>query len=484
MLAKIRRFAFFFLIAILFNSTFTNLVFSQTQTRLAKDLLADSPPFLSPSQVLEDISYYEEILKESYARYVYLAENGVDWENLFFKLKAALTTSNKQILTQNLMNDLIKTMQFTKDPTLQAELSLHNRIYKTSNNEAFIPFFTTVRLAKQNQQFRILPDSVNAPIANQWLRHCDDAAFRLFPAVPERLGEERYVLGMLSNSFPSQMSCIVEDGLEQLNHQTLDLKHYESIEYEKSDSAAVFTWTPGQIPYIRWMRDGDLEDRETRRFMSLTREVRKRKAFILDVRGNLTGSFGFIARWLHPLTNASWNNAVIQEKQTITALHGILNRMEYLRSLPETLHATRLSLQKDKQGIMALLQYIESRVSKTRLIETKFNFSGDKEGPNWNKRIVVVANRHCGDGCQFLAALAKQLEDSYLVGENTGIFPKNRLIPLFQLPHSKIRVSISHRLHLNHEGVPVSSSGYEPDFWLDHPSSLSDIYRLARSGQP
>ncbi len=472
------------LILILCDGLTARLLFSQTLTRLATNLQADSPPFLSPSQVLEDIAVYEEILKENYARYDVLAKNKVDWEGMFFNLKATLTLANKQILTQNLMNDLIKTTQFIEDPFLQAEISLHKRIYQTSVSEAFIPLYTTIRLAKQDNQFRILPTTTNPQMANQWLRHCEDASFRLFPVVPERQGEKRFVLGLLTNHSPTQMTCIIEDRLERLHHQSLDLSHPQSIKYAASDNTSIFTWTPGQIPYIRWMRDGDLAENDTRRFMNLTRKIRKRRTFILDVRGNLTGSFGFIARWLHPLTNARWNNAIIQEKQSKTTLQGILNRLEYLKTLPEIPHAERVSLKKNQQGIQALLRYLEKQTTPFRLTETKFSFSGDKEAPAWNKRLVVVVNRHCGAGCQFLAALAKQLDNALLVGENTGVFPKNQLTPLYQLPHSKIRVSMSHRLHLNHEGQPVPPSGYEPDFWLDHPSSLSEIYRLARSGQP
>ena len=124
-------------------------------------------------------------------------------------------------------------------------------------------------------------------------------------------------------------------------------------------------------------------------------------------------------------------------------------------------------------------------LKKTRLrkkwIETKFLFKGHKDSPKWNKKLIVVANEHCGDGCQFLSALAKQEPSSYLVGSLTGNFPRGFRVPLYQLPHSRILFSINHRLHLNHQEQPVMPSGYQPDYWLFPEMGIQDVLRLAGS---
>ena len=38
---------------------------------------------------------------------------------------------------------------------------------------------------------------------------------------------------------------------------------------------------------------------------------------------------------------------------------------------------------------------------------------------------IGMGNDQCGDGCQFLAALTKQIPNGILIGTNTGPFPKN-----------------------------------------------------------
>ena len=113
--------------------------------------------------------------------------------------------------------------------------------------------------------------------------------------------------------------------------------------------------------------------------------------------------------------------------------------------------------------------------------ETKFLFKGKSNAPNWNKRLIVIVNGHCGDGCQFLAALTRQEPNSYLIGSMTGTFPSGFTIPLFQLPNSRIMLSINHRMHLDHEEKPVPPAGYQPDYWLFPEMGIQDVLRFAGS---
>ena len=72
------------------------------------------------------------------------------------------------------------------------------------------------------------------------------------------------------------------------------------------------------------------------------------------------------------------------------------------------------------------------------------------------------------------------LIERILIGTNTGSFPKNSFRPVFQLRHSRIMVTFENKLHLNHMGEPVSTSGYLPDYWLFPPMGLNEIIRYAK----
>lgn len=459
-------------------------IFANTLDRLASNILEESPPFLTAPQILEDISVYEELLKDNYSRYDILKEQGIDWENVFFRLKVDLTSSNKKILTQNLLKGLIQTLSFTKDGSFTAEMDLHKRHYQASIGNDYFPSYANIKVVKQDQRFRFAPGSAYPKTANQWFVKCNSDLLRFFPVVPERKGEQRFVLGVFFNQPQETVNCQFEDNLGQMNQETFSLRSYKSAEFTDSQETELFNWSPGQIPYVHWKRDGKSNAEDTRRFFNILPEIRKHRTFILDVSGNTTGSFNFIAQWLGRLTKNSWKNTIIKEKQSQSTLEGLLNRLEYKRANTEISLQQRKELDKEKLRIFARLRYLESGKIPLRYVKTSFSFSGNPDARSWNKRMVVVANRQCGTGCQFLIGLAKQQENSFFLGENTGTFPRKALIPLYQLPHSKIRISINHRIHLDHKNRPVPPSGYEPDFWLDHPSLLSEIYRLARSEHP
>lgn len=454
---------------------------TSTSQYLVQDILAESPPFLTPAEVLDDITTLEKILQEVYGRYTILQNQGHDWDSLWFDLKSRLTETNKSILTQNLLTGILNTLEFTKDPTFRAELTLHHRLYGRQLEKSYYPAFTSIRLVQEQTRYRVLPSNQLSVITNQWLVNCNPPSIEFFPLIPERGEEKRFALGLFSSNPPQTLVCHFQDGGGKTHRENLAVQYFKNSAFSDDEETPLFSWTPGNIPYVRWMRDGKHNASDTQRFFRLLTKLRQHTAFIIDVRGNTTGSFGFIENWLSRLTKSSWQNGIVQEKQTPAILYGILNRMELEKQSPGITFEKRQEIQKEQERLISLIRYIEKRKPPFRLNESRFSFSGDASESKWQKRMVVVADRQCGNGCQFLAALAKQLKNSFLLGENTGVYPQGIKLPLFQLPNSKIRITINHLLHLDHFENPVPPSGYQPDFWLDHPAPLSEIYRLARS---
>ena len=136
--------------------------------------------------------------------------------------------------------------------------------------------------------------------------------------------------------------------------------------------------------------------------------------------------------------------------------------------------------QKREQLRNLIYHFVEKGIDK-KWVETKFIFNGKKNAPKWETRLIVIANHHCGNGCQFLSALTKQIPNGTLIGTNTGSFPKNSFRPVFQLRNSRIMLTFDNKIHLNHLGEPVSTSGYIPDYWLFPPMGLNEIMRYANS---
>ena len=240
-----------------------------------------------------------------------------------------------------------------------------------------------------------------------------------------------------------------------------------------------YEYKSGRTPYIRWYRDGRTNETAVKQFQKLAIKLRKTSTLIIDVRGNQNGSFAFIENWLKEFTSNHWKNVIVRERQTLPILKGLLNRVQW-----NLHHSTlRLLIGRDQLGqkrrqLQALIEHLKEKGITEKWVETKFIFNGNKNAPKWNTRLIVLTNQHCGNGCQFLAALTKQIPQGVLIGANTGPFPKNTSGPIFQLKYSRVMLSFSHRLHLNHQAKPVSPSGYLPDYWLFPPMGIRDIQRF------
>ena len=468
---------------ILFSSASLQVNATPSDTIFPIKQFEKGPAFLTKNQMLADLEIFEQVLRESYAQVEVLRAQGHDWDNVFSQLRKELLSDEKPLLTQHFQKKLIDALSFTRDSSIKAEVRILNRDYVDSVESFRTPYYALVNLALVQERYRALPSSPFRGVANEWFVGCRPKNFSFFPLLPERKGESLYVFGVFVNDLPEKAHCIFVNALYKPHEVDIPWKPFTSgIPDFSGDDSPIFQWKGGLVPYVRWFRDGRPKENETTEFLKIARKLRSAHTMILDVRYNRTGTYAYIENWLQQLTQNTWKNVVLKEKLSVWTLRGLLNRLQWMQqNTPRANENEHQHIAKKKQQITALLQHMQTTESPNKWVETKFIFIGDKKSPPWNKKLIVIANQECGSGCQFLAALAKQQESSFLLGENTGTFPKIPILPLFQLPNSKIQLSISHMLHLDHEGKHVPPTGYEPDYWLTSPFELKEVSRFARS---
>ncbi len=454
---------------------FSNIAIAQPIASL--DFSGDSPLYLSKEEIHEDLVQAEKFLSLSYARYSILEKAGVRWKLVFQRLENELMKSNTPQLTHHFQKQLIRALEFTEDSSLRADLFLKKRHY-TQKVEPKVSFYTGVRMAQQNGRFRVLPESTFSRIINHWFIGCQSQQEVFFPILPNRQTESKFILGKQSNYQPKPFLCVFENDSGEKQELEIPLLLPET-EINRPESP-IFDYQSGRVPYVRWYRNGSSRERGVKQFLRVARKLRNTPILILDVRGNKNGSFAFIEQWFKILTKAHWKNVIVRERQTQSILKGLLNRVQWNAHLTSSrILLEPEQLEQKKQQLVQLIQYFEKKNIDQKWIETKFIFNGKDNAPAWKTRLIVVANQQCGDGCQFLAALAKQLPNATLIGSNTGPFPPYTSGPIYQLKNSRIMLSLNHRLHLNHLGKPVSPVGYLPDFWIFPPTGMSDILRYS-----
>ena len=451
------------------------------QGRLEESAFEAAPPaFLSDSEILADLQVALRVVRENYGRYHELEQSGTNWEAVFRDLGARLVAEPNPVLTHHFQERLIEALGFTRDPLVSTDLFLKRRHYHRQV-EPLAPFTTRLQLVKQSGRLRTLPLQQRTGVANQWLQKCDSPQARIFPVPSERSGEQRFELGLLAAQRPAPLTCTLEDNTVRLSEHVFRLTL--PSQPRNAPKSPIFRYEGGRVPYVRWYRDGDRGERRYAEFMRLATRLQRSDVLVLDVRGNHSGSFGFIERWLRELTSSGWENVVVRERHSRQTLTGLLNRTEWgLRLENNRTPAMRHALTQKRQQLAALLQRFEENNLPEKWVETKFLFNGKRESPAWKRKLIVIANTHCGDGCQFLAALAKQQDNAFLFGTPTGHYPRRSLVPLYQLPNSRIFLSVNHRVHLDTEGRHIEQVGYEPDAWVFDDSVVPQALRFAESG--
>ena len=474
---KFQLFSKTFLLSALFIGH-TAIFCSGSEPIHSLDFSGNGPIFLSKEQISEDLNLASRLFRDNYVRHSIFEQQGINWVGVFQKLESLLLKDINPVLTHHFQKQLIKALEFTEDSNIQADLFLKKRHY-VQRVEPKAAFYTGITLAQQQKRFRVLPGLHQTKnIINHWFINCAKSQEVFFPVLPQRQAELLFMLGKQANHQLNHLKCTFES--EARVKRDILLPLFISKSELNFEGNPIYEFVDGRIPYIRWYRDGKAEETDVKKFYKLARKLRKSQNLIIDVRGNKHGSFRFIENWLREYTSSHWKNVIIRERQTIQILNGLLNRVQWNLHHDTSRHLIgKDQLEQKREQLRSLIYHFIEKKLDQKWVETKFIFNGNKDAPEWETRLIVIANHHCGNGCQFLAALTKQIPDGTLIGTNTGSFPKNSFGPVFQLRHSRIMLTFENKLHLNHLGDPVSTSGYLPDYWLFPPTGLTEIMRYA-----
>ncbi len=221
------------------------------------DFSGSGPLFLSDKQIQEDLVQTERLLQDNYVLYPILEQKGVDWKSAFKKLEDHLLPDINPVLTHHFQEQLIKTLEFTEDSNIQADLFLKKRHY-VQRIEPKVAFYTGIRMAQQQKRFSVLP-SLKHPnkIVNHWFIDCKTTMEVFFPILPERQTEKLFMLGQQANHQLQPLDCAFENDSGEKQEIMLPLI-FPTAELNRQEMP-VFEFTGGRTPYIRWYRDGNPE---------------------------------------------------------------------------------------------------------------------------------------------------------------------------------------------------------------------------------
>ena len=170
------------------------------------------------------------MLRENYVRYPILEKYGVKWEAAFQRLADHLATNKNPTLTHHFQKQLIKALEFTEDVNLRTDLFLKKRHY-VQRVEPKVAFYSDIRLAQENQRFRVLPAlNFAEKIVNHWYIGCTTQQEVFFPILPERQSEAIFIMVQQANHQLEPLNC----KFENKNNLCLPkLKYINMIEFDR-----------------------------------------------------------------------------------------------------------------------------------------------------------------------------------------------------------------------------------------------------------
>ena len=118
---KFQLFSKIFLFSVLFIGH-TAIFCSGSELIHSLEFSGNGPIFLSKKQIREDLNQANHLFRDNYVRHPIFEKNGINWEEVFQKLESLLLKDINPVLTHHFQKQLIKTLEFTEDSNIQADL--------------------------------------------------------------------------------------------------------------------------------------------------------------------------------------------------------------------------------------------------------------------------------------------------------------------------------------------------------------------------
>jgi hypothetical protein len=224
---------------------------------------------------------------------------------------------------------------------------------------------------------------------------------------------------------------------------------------------------------------------------AIARRLRTTPAFVVDLRGNGGGNYGYAERFVLELTDAPLQRLLEREVVSAAAAAGRANSARRRLARGEVPPEARALFQEHVATLEAEADALAAEGAGRREIVTEGGVvRGRAPGPLAGRAVFLV-DRGCASACEMLVALARQIPGVIVAGEPTRGSMAAGEIALFRLPRSGITVSLGTRGIRDPLGDFVETRGFLPDLPARGPDAAAEAERVAayaaggsRAGKP
>jgi hypothetical protein len=412
------------------------------------------PEFITKNQALEDIQMFDYLLSTSYSGYDYWKSKGVDFTSYFTNLRDFVSKKDT-VLTYEFEKELAKILKQIYDGHISFVGAGYNHAYKHKT-----VYFCDILVEKTDDGLIKVIDSQFDLVQKGDLFTQEDREKYLFKTLSPT-GKNHYLVGIFT------FDIITSRDLSFNGKKVHVPFHGSRLKYAKyKDPSPYYIKRENNIPIVRVTSFADQLYPEMKKFMSAANELRNENTIIINLFYNGGGSSAFPQGFIRNLNGTvQWETQwAILKSPAITEYYAKFN----LSSMPD--------ISPDYKNLILSHKKIYEDYRRKPVKQWEFdathhqNISGSYKG-----RLIVLTNRRVLSAGECMVGVSRSVNNSLIVGENTGGSAQFSSTCGYYLPHSKFIANIPRQFIL----VPGLEEcvGYLPDYWLDTHKPVKELLK-------
>lgn len=427
-------------------------------TDIKHNRMPSSTAYLTSAQASDDVNILFRVLKYCYAPYQYFGGDrtfGSAREHILCAL-----SKSKTISTLNINDLLVQNLQFIKDghfalggaDVCERTMYFYNEsiefgkdtggFYKTVNNK------------------HIYVKAVNSDTPSKYMRLSINPDGKLVYYVGENLWEARSKKILLIHP---KVNITYKSGTSS---DIMSLKVAWPKDY--SPSVGYSYKFDGGIPVDKIPRlfDASQNDTTCEVFSHSGLSLKDKKIFVLDDRGNTGGDDSYFVQWLKNYTgkNSSQSFSTSCNSIRLGSSAGQLLSAKFLLSKPKPSTDAQNKISSYLHEYQYGYNYWSPSSTSSNIIDNK-NY------------IFILMDKNVASSGESLILHMLNMQNTVLIGSNTGGVLLSNAEVGFVLPNSRIQVICGSELDLLNPGVFNECQGFSPDIWVGG-DSLSRVIKM------
>jgi hypothetical protein len=248
-------------------------------------------------------------------------------------------------------------------------------------------------------------------------------------------------------------------------------------------SSAAVSVTRESVPVVTIRTFDAAAQAELALLPAIAGDLREKRAFVVDLRGNHGGNYAFAEAFVLALTDRTLKRLDEREVRSVAAAEGRANSARRRIAAGEVPAAATGAFAAHIAALSAEARALRAAgAGRAEIVTRGATVRGRAPGP-LQGRAVFLVDRGCASACEMMLALARQLPGVILAGENTYGGMAVGEVALFRLPASGVTLSLGTRAFHDPLGDFAETRGFIPDVWLDGEDPLAEARHLASSGR-